>query len=128
MRNGKAWEMLIRFIWKDCDLCGGDAFWLETTEQEASEHVFPLLNDDAVAASRDLAQGSEHLAEMMGQPGHTFCYLVSGEMTFIRPFKPAYPVQHLWNGYSPSVEINPVELRRLSEIKRLKAQQQVKPD
>lgn len=112
--------MLIRFKWKNCDLCDGDALWLEATEQEAKEQVFPLLNNEAVATSELCATASKALAELMGRPECTFCFLVSGDIEFIRPFKAGYPVHHLWNGYSPFEEMDPIEVIQLSEIKNIR--------
>jgi hypothetical protein len=109
--------MLIQFKWKDCDLCGADAFWLEATEQEARKQISPLLNNDTIAASEELARGSEAFAAIMGCPERTFCFLVSCDLTFIRPFKAGYPVHQLWNGYSPFEEIDPIEIIQISEIK-----------
>lgn len=111
--------MLIRFKWKDCDLCGADAFWLETTEQEAREQVFPLLNNETIAASEQLAKESEAFAAAMECPERTFCFLVSGDLTLIHPFKALYPIHQLWNGYSPFEEIDSIEITQLSEIKNI---------
>ena len=109
--------MLIRFIWKDCDICSEDAYWLEASEQEAKRHIFPLLDDDDIAQSIKFSENAEHLAEMMGNPEHTFCFLISQDTTFIRPFQVHYPVHQLWNAYSPFEEIDEIEIVDLSEIK-----------
>ena len=110
--------MLIRFKWHNCDLCDGDAFWLEATEQEAREQVFPLLSSENVAASEKDAHESGALAAMAGNPDHTFCFLVTADLKFIRPFKAGYPFHQLWNGYSPFEKIDSKEIMDLSEIAR----------
>ncbi len=109
--------MLLRFKWKNCDLCDSDGYWLEATEKEAVDHIFPLLNDDTITASKELARGSKVIAATMGYPEHHFCFLISNDITFIQPFKAGYPVHQLWNGYSPFEEMNPTETIQLSEIK-----------
>lgn len=112
--------MLIRFKWQNCYLCGEDAYWLEATEQEAREQIFPLLNKDTIDASEELARGSEAFAAIMGRAELTFCFLVSADLTFIRPFKAGYPVHPLWNGYSSFEEINPIEIIKLSEVENIR--------
>jgi hypothetical protein len=111
--------MLIRFKWQNCDLCDGDAFWLEATEQEAREQLFPRLSNETIDASEQLARGSEAFAAIMGCPERTFCFLVSDDLTSIHPFKAGYPVHQLWNGYSPFEEIDPLEIITIAEMKKI---------
>ena len=84
--------------------------------------IFPWLKDDIIAASEAFGTGSEAIAATMGCREHSFCFLVSNDLTFIKPFKAGYPVHQLWNGYSPFEAIEPVKITQLSEIESIKTQ------
>jgi hypothetical protein len=111
--------MLIQCKWQNCDLCDGDAFWLEATEQEAREQIFPRLSNETIDASEQWAKASKALAAMMGSPERTFYFLIAADLTSIHPFKAGYPVHPLWNGYSPFEEIDPIEIIQLAEIQKI---------
>lgn len=112
--------MLIRLIWKDSFLCDCDTFWLEASKEEAETLVFPLLDDDAIAQSKEFSEKTGNFAEMMGKPELTYCYLISRDLDFIRPFHVHYPVHQLWNGYSPFEEIPEITITNMNEIEKIK--------
>ncbi len=64
--------MIIRMIWKGCKRFKNgpqDAYWLEATEQEAKDKIYPLLDDKKIKATIKFSKGKERLAEMMKNPG-----------------------------------------------------------
>jgi len=100
--------MRVRYCWRNCTSRGRseneppvDAFWVEATESEARERVFPYLSADQVEESRLLAEQFGGLAAAMGDPARGFCYLVARDLSSVDPFPPHYPIHQLWNAYSP---------------------------
>ncbi len=112
--------MVVRFFWKDCHDCNGDALWVEATAIEAGSQVFPRLSAEQIIASRKLAGESGHLAaSMMGKPGLTFCFLVSKDLSVIRPCQVHYPVHNMWNAYSPFREMSERTVQSLDELRHI---------
>ncbi len=110
--------MVIRFFWKNCRFCDGDALWVEATKAEAAWFVFPRLSEEDISQSKQFAKESGHLAEMMGgRPNLTFCFLVAKDLSFIRPFQVHYPVHQLWNAYSPFQKISEMTVANLDAVR-----------
>ena len=111
--------MLIRAFWRNCDLCRDDALWVEATIVEAESSVFSRLSADDISASRQFAKETGHMAEAMGRPDLTFCFLVSRDLSFIRPFPVHYPIHNLWNGYSPFEEMPAIDVEDLDALREI---------
>ncbi len=109
--------MFVRLFWKNCDLCDSDALWVEATSDEAKADIFPRLSSEEVAESKELAERAEHIADSLGRSALTFCFLVSKDMSFIRPFHVYYPFHQLWNGYSPFRKRPEVQIDTLDECR-----------
>jgi len=100
--------MLVRYCWPSCDYWKKkwgaspiDAFWVEATQEEAIQSVFPLLSQEARLESEELASQSASLAAQISQPLRPFCFLVARDLSTIDPFVVHYPFHHMWNAYSP---------------------------
>jgi len=100
--------MLILFFWRDCGYRGKkwgteplDAFWVEATQEEAENDVFPRLPPTTIVESRELAEHFKEVAELMGNPTRPFCFLVARDLSSIDPFTAHYPIHQMWNAYSP---------------------------
>ncbi len=106
----------VRFVWRDCDLCSGDAFWVEASKNEAEISIFPLLSDAVISESEKQSNNSGGIVETLGNPNLTYCYLISKDLKFIRPFPDHYPIHQLWNAYSPFEEISEVHIKEISEL------------
>ena len=109
--------MLIRFFWQNCHLCNDDVLWVEATQAEAESHIFPRLSADDISQSRHLSKSTGHMTECMGsRPDLTFCFLVSKDLSFIRPFPVHYPIHNLWNAYSPFKKMSDTNVKSLDEL------------
>ncbi len=109
--------MVVRLFWKNCFLCERDALWVEATADEAEADIFPRLGGEVIAESRTLAEQSGPLASSLGRPGLTFCFLVSKDLSLIRPFHVYYPFHQLWNAYSPFRARPEVRIETLDECR-----------
>ena len=96
-----------------------DAFWIEATQEEAETGVFPRLQPDAIAKSKELAERFKQLAEQMGNPSRPFCFLVVRDLSSIDPFHVHYPFHQLWNGYSPFERMPEKVIANLEELRSL---------
>lgn len=125
--------MIIRWVWPDCNSTNRqwgeestDSFWLEATEVEAEDNVFPLLPEDKTNASRTLASKTGHIAEDLtrrsGIPYYSYCFLVSRHLESIEPFQVHYPFHQMWNAYSPFIQIEAVIVDNLEMLAHLKYQ------
>ena len=99
--HGRVVHMLVRWFWKNCRFCESDALWVEATAGEAEAEIFPRLSEKDIAESREFSKQSGHIAASLKTPDLTFCFLVSKDLSFIRPFHVHYPFHQLWNAYSP---------------------------
>ena len=115
--------MLVRRLWRDCDFrrkeWGAprvDAFWVEATEEEAETSVFPHLEPSAIEESRQLSEQYGKLAEQMGSPARSFCFLVAKDLSSVDPFPVHYPIHPMWNAYSPFEAIPSVHITTLDEV------------
>ena len=119
--------MLIRWFWRDCDFSDKqwgakpmDAFWVETTQEEAETSVFPHLQPTTISQSRGLAESSTYMAREMGNPSHLFCFLVARDLSSIDPFEAHYPIHQLWNAYSPFESMpQQIVVASLEELQKL---------
>ena len=118
--------MIVRFFWPNCnywkkinDTAPVDAFWVESTEDEAISCVFPLLTLSQVEKSNHLAIRFRKVAKDMGNPNHQYCFLVACDLSSIEPFEPHYPIHQLWNGYSPFRSIPEHRFDDIASIKNI---------
>lgn len=77
--------MLIRRFWRNCGYRGKkwgteplDAFWVEATQEEAENGVFPRLQPTTIMESRELAERFKEVAEQMGNPPGHFAFWSPG--------------------------------------------------
>lgn len=108
--------MLIRLFWKNCDLCDDDALWVETTKVEAESIIFPRMSAFDTSKSKQLSKETGHMTEVMGRSNLIFCFLVSKDLSYIRPFPVHYPIHNLWNGYSPFEQMPDTNVNNLDEL------------
>lgn len=114
--------MLVRYFWKNCDLyglCHGDALWVEATASEAESQIFPHLPEETISESRILSEKTGHLAARFSRPDLTFCFVVSKDLSFIRPFHVHYPFHQLWNAYSPFRNMPDINVKTLDELSEI---------
>ncbi|MHB8135741.1 MAG: hypothetical protein ACYDH1_16145 [Anaerolineaceae bacterium] len=119
--------MLIRYVWRNCDFHGEkqgadpiDAFWVEATQEEAEDGIFPGLMPTEIAESRKLAVRFHELAQQKDDLARPFCFLVARDLRLIRPLPLIYPTSSMWNAYSPFTAMPEVYIRTLDEIRNLK--------
>lgn len=93
-----------------------DAFWVEATEDEAGACIFPLMQPQQIAESRQLAEKWSRLAERLGNPARPYCFLVARDLSSIVPFHPHYPFHQLWNAYSPFKSMPEMTITDLTEL------------
>lgn len=118
--------MIVRWFWRDCNFRGKewgaspiDAFWVEATEKEAVNEVFPKLQPATIEESQKFAEQFIQLAEELGKPARPYCFLVGRDLSTIDPFHVHYPFHQLWNAYSPFEEMVTVNIRSLEEVRTL---------
>jgi hypothetical protein len=119
--------MIIRCFWRNCDYRGKewgskpiDAFWVEAIKEEAEVGISPWLKPAQIAESIKLAETYKGLAKMMGQPDRPFCFLIARDLSSIDPFHVSYPIDNLWNAYSPFERMDETRsISRLEEIRNL---------
>ena len=96
--------MLISFVWRQCHYglipealrkFGIDAFFLETTCEEAEESVFPSMEPEAVSESKKL--GLQYLWDGEKILARHYCFLAARELCYIFLLPPAYPFDQLMN-------------------------------
>ena len=94
--------MLIRFVWRHCHYdripetlrkYTVDAFFLEATGEEAEESVFPFMDPEAVSESKGL--GLHFLWNGEKVLARPFCFLAARDLSYIFPFSPAFPFDHM---------------------------------
>ena len=107
--------MIVRLFWKNCSVAGTDAVWVEATKKEAEAIIFPRLTSAMIAESRKFSDLI--MAERMGNPGHSYCFLVEQDLGSIVPKPVHYPIHNLWNGYSPFEEMEVIEISNIDEIR-----------
>ena len=119
--------MLIRCYWRNCRYSGKrwdnspvDAVWVEATEQEAEDAVFPHLDQESIAESKELAERYRGVAEKIENPARPFCFLVARDLRSIEPFHPHYPFHQLWNGDSPFEPMPETTVASLNEVRDVK--------
>lgn len=119
-------SMRVRYIWRKCTYRGKswdaspvDAFWVETTEQEARRSVFSALTPHQVEESRQLARQLGNVAAAMGKPVRSFCYLVARDLSSVDPFPSHYPEHQLWNGYSPFEPMPETAVADLTDLRSI---------
>jgi hypothetical protein len=119
--------MLVRLFWRDCKFRDGrwgaepiDAFWVEATQDEAEEGVFPRLRAEAVDQSRRLANDGFKIAEQVGKPPRPFCFLVPRDLRTVEPFEVHYPFHQLWGASSPFELMAAQMISHLEELESLR--------
>lgn len=112
--------MRVRAFWRDCTFrhkaWRGDhvnAFWVEATAEEAAAKVFPLLNQQQIGESIQLAGEFGGLADAT----RPFCFLVARDLISIDPFPPHYPFHPMWNAYSPFESMPEVAIAALDDLR-----------
>lgn len=120
--------MIVRWFWRDCNFRGKewgsspmDAFWVEATEEEAVNEIFPKLQPAAIEESRKLAEQFIHIAEEIGRPPYPYCFLVTRDLSTIDPFHVHYPFHQMWNAYSPFEVMATVNIQSLEEVRTLES-------
>ena len=69
--------------------------------------------------SKRLSKETGHMAKIMRHSDLTFCFLISKNTSFIRPFEVHYPISNLWNAYSPFREMPAIHVAHLDEIREI---------
>jgi hypothetical protein len=118
--------MIVRCFWRNCSFWGKsddinpvDAFWIESTKHEASSCIFPLLQSAQVEKSKSLASKFKTVAADMGNPNHTFCFLVARDLSYIEPLEPHYPIHQLWNAYSTFESMQEITIDNLKSLRAI---------
>jgi hypothetical protein len=113
--------MIVRWFWRNCDFRHKewgttriDAFWVETTLEEAEVAIYPRLTQERVAESKALAERLARFAESRG--ASPYCFLVARDLSSIDPHEFHYPFHHMWNAYSPFAEMPEMKISRLEEL------------
>src|SRR5262245_16923736 len=112
--------MLVRLCWPDCPYWDGrwgaeavDAVWLECSADEAGALIHPRLTEEKVRLSEQYGALGSGMPTKRGQPGPTYCFLVSIDLTRIDPHEAIYPWSGQWNAYCPFRELGE---RRVSTL------------
>jgi hypothetical protein len=115
--------MLARYFWRKCDYLELsqrkepiDAIWIEATESEAEQFIFPYLSQKLIQKSKELSDEWFEIAKKLGNPARPFCFLASKNLINIYPCHIHYPFHQLWNGDSPFEKMPIVNLRSLNDI------------
>lgn len=98
--------MLVRLYWNQCTLTRPenqpiDAFWVEATENEAKNLVFPYCSADIVARSQMYGARDREIAAQFGSISRPCCFLIAHDLSTIKPLAVHYPYSPMWNAYSP---------------------------
>jgi hypothetical protein len=100
--------MVARFFWPRRNLrseigesASIDSFWVEATEEEACQLVYPMAAREVQSETVWMAAQCERLAKTTAEPHCPFCFLVARNLSRIDPFPVHYPFHPLRNGYSP---------------------------
>ena len=116
--------MVVRFFWRDWNFGRKpdkgdhqvDAFWVEATSQQAAQHIFPLLDPDTVLQSEAFVATDDYRTEIPLSTPHPYCFLVSRDLSHVRPYPLRYPYHQLWNAYSPFEHMDEVHIQGLEEL------------
>jgi hypothetical protein len=115
--------MYIRLYWKDCEYhksCWGlkkqDSYWLECTEIEAQEKIYPLLNQDVVEKSLQLLESNDGNELYNIIPRYTF-FLVSKDISTIMPMPWFYPYSGQWGAFCPFISIETIQIADIYQIR-----------
>ena len=112
--------MKLRLIWKKSwNNNDKDSFWIECTDKEVIDNIFPLKSD------------SDFLEKIKKNKGHSkinttesdkiFCnfFLISTDLKDIQSFNWAYPYSGLWNASNPFEEIEVIDFNNLNELQTI---------
>lgn len=117
---------------------GDDQFWIGCTFEEAEANMLPLMSPVEVQKYHDLKSRRSSLSEDE-QYMQTIreCYdisevpkayfNVSRDLKVCYPEFPLFPFAGQWNGYSPFVNCDHVEIHDLGELKQMEATYDGKP-
>jgi hypothetical protein len=118
--------MLARYFWRKCEYlewsqCKDpiDSIWVEATESEAEQYIFPHLSQESIKESKIHAEKSFEIAKELANPVRPFCFLVSQNLSNIYACHAYYPFHQLWNGYSPFERMPLINLNTLSDITKI---------
>jgi len=114
-------------MWENCTYRNGDwgaipvdAYWVETTKNDAVKHIFPLLVPEARATSLLYGKRGVGVAKDVGKPALPFCFLVAKDLSSIDPHQTHYPFAGQWNAYCPFIEVPEFVINSLEELKSFK--------
>ena len=115
-----------------------DQFWLGCTFEEAETIMLPLMEHNDILKYHDLKREYRELSkDEHFIRGIRECYgindipeaffNVSRDLDVCYPEIPLFPYAGQWNGYSPFVDCDHVEISDLSELKQLEVTLDGKP-
>lgn len=93
-----------------------DAFWVEATQEEAINEVFPKLQPAEIVESKEFVERFIQIAKELCNPPRPYCFLVAQDLSTTDPFHVHYPFHQLWNGYSPFEVMATVDIQSLEEV------------
>lgn len=110
--------MLVSFFWPNCDYRGKEGGWGHPAVDAYAVGFTP--EEMAVHRPDDKYNPKDLSPPDMGKAaGRIYC-VYAHDLSFSFPIHWYYPIDHMWNGYSPFQSLNPeVEITDLSDLRDL---------
>jgi len=116
--------MRTRLYWSKCTLKRSesepvDTFWVEATNFEAKQLIFPHCSARQIESSLAYALRDHELSYLFSNPALAYCFLVAQDLSSIEPFAVYYPFSPMWDAYSPFRSIEENQLASLEDLKTI---------
>ena len=112
--------MITRLIWRKSWINNEkDSFWVECTDQEVVDHIFPLQSDDDFKKEIEFNRGPSTINGNQNENIYTNFFLISVDLKDILSFNWVYPYAGMWNAANPFTEIDKVHFDNLEQLKKI---------
>ncbi len=118
--------MRVTMIWPRCDefrdstICEyKDLYWVECPADDAEKKIFPYMKQSKVLeAIRTIREETNDMTVMDKYGNRTNClyFLISKDLSIIKPMLWFYPCSHDVSGNRPLREIEEVRMKELTEL------------
>lgn len=96
-------------------------FWVECSQEEAENCVFPYLQESEINESKQLTNDQRDRFEVFidifdVDLKHTVFFMISPDLSFIKAAPIIYPFSSQWNAYNPFRKVDEQIIRSLEEL------------
>lgn len=109
--------MKTRLIWRESWINKDkDSFWVECTDKEVIDHIYPLKSDADFKKEIKFNRGKSKINKNLNESIYTNFFLVSSDLSEILSFNWVYPYAGMWNVSNPFEEIDLVDFDCLEQL------------